>query len=66
MERNCAVIACGYWGRNLVPNFYQLGALRMVCDESSECRLTAATLAAYCEIVLEACKTFACMSMGGG
>jgi predicted dehydrogenase len=51
MERNIAVIGCGYWGKNLVRNFYQLGALRMVCDESSECRLTGATLAPDCEIV---------------
>jgi predicted dehydrogenase len=51
MERNIAVIGCGYWGKNLVRNFYQLGALRMVCDESEECRRTAATLAPDCEIV---------------
>jgi len=28
------VIGCGYWGRNLVRNFHQLGALRAVCDVS--------------------------------
>jgi UDP-2-acetamido-3-amino-2,3-dideoxy-glucuronate N-acetyltransferase len=28
-----AVIGAGCWGRNLVRNFYQLGALEMVCDE---------------------------------
>ena len=27
-----AVIGSGYWGRNLVRNFHQLGALRVVCD----------------------------------
>ncbi len=27
-----AVIGCGYWGKNLVRNFYQLGALAMVVD----------------------------------
>ena len=27
-----AVIGCGYWGRNLVRNFAQLGALSLVCD----------------------------------
>lgn len=26
------VIGCGYWGRNLVRNFHQLGALAAVCD----------------------------------
>jgi len=27
-----AVAGCGYWGKNLVHNFAQLGALRTVCD----------------------------------
>ena len=27
-----AVVGCGYWGKNLVRNFSQLGALGMVCD----------------------------------
>ena len=31
-----AVIGCGYWGRNLVRNFYELGALSLVCDRSPE------------------------------
>lgn len=51
MEPNVAVIGCGYWGKNLVRNFYELGALRMICDESSECRRTAAELAPDCEVV---------------
>ncbi len=29
-----AVIGSGYWGRNLVRNYYQLGALRVVCDRN--------------------------------
>jgi UDP-2-acetamido-3-amino-2,3-dideoxy-glucuronate N-acetyltransferase len=29
---NIAVIGNGYWGRNLVRNFYELGALGIVCD----------------------------------
>lgn len=32
MERNIAVIGCGYWGRNLVRNFAELGALHTICD----------------------------------
>ena len=32
MGRNIAVVGSGYWGRNLVRNFQQLGALLMVCD----------------------------------
>jgi UDP-2-acetamido-3-amino-2,3-dideoxy-glucuronate N-acetyltransferase len=27
-----AVVGCGYWGRNLVRNFHELGALAAVCD----------------------------------
>jgi UDP-2-acetamido-3-amino-2,3-dideoxy-glucuronate N-acetyltransferase len=27
-----AVVGMGYWGKNLVRNFHQLGALRVVCD----------------------------------
>ncbi len=34
MSRNIAVIGNGYWGKNLVRNFYQLGVLRLVCDEN--------------------------------
>jgi len=34
-----AVIGCGYWGKNLVRNFHQLGALQVVCDNAPE-RLT--------------------------
>jgi UDP-2-acetamido-3-amino-2,3-dideoxy-glucuronate N-acetyltransferase len=30
--RTVAVIGCGYWGKNIVRNFSELGALRMVCD----------------------------------
>jgi len=32
MERNIAVIGAGYWGKNLVRNFAQLGGLHTVCD----------------------------------
>jgi len=31
-----AVIGAGYWGRNLVRNFYELRALAAVCDASEE------------------------------
>ena len=27
-----AVIGCGYWGKNLIRNFHQLGALEAICD----------------------------------
>ncbi len=31
-----AVVGCGYWGKNLVRNFYELGALACVCDIREE------------------------------
>ena len=34
MSLNVAVIGNGYWGKNLVRNFFELGALRTVCDDS--------------------------------
>jgi len=38
-----AVIGCGYWGKNLVRNFHQLGALAAIHDASPQ---TAAALSA--------------------
>ncbi len=32
MTNRIAVIGCGHWGRNLVRNFAELGALAAVCD----------------------------------
>lgn len=34
MENQIAigVVGCGYWGKNLVRNFHQLGRLRAICD----------------------------------
>jgi UDP-2-acetamido-3-amino-2,3-dideoxy-glucuronate N-acetyltransferase len=29
------LVGCGYWGKNLVRNFYELGALRAICDVDS-------------------------------
>jgi len=31
-----AVIGCGYWGRNLVRNFHELGALSAICEANPE------------------------------
>src|SRR5947209_6610800 len=31
-----AVLGCGYWGKNLVRNFHELGALHTVCDPREE------------------------------
>ncbi len=46
-----AVVGCGYWGRNLVRNFSNLGAIRYVCDATEEGRATATLLAPDAEIV---------------
>ena len=34
--KHIAVIGMGYWGQNLVRNYYNLGVLRTVCDTNSE------------------------------
>jgi len=31
-----SVIGCGYWGKNLVRNFAELGTLHSVCDANQE------------------------------
>jgi UDP-2-acetamido-3-amino-2,3-dideoxy-glucuronate N-acetyltransferase len=41
-HQNVAVVGMGYWGKNLVRNFHQLGALYAVCDSQksveAECK----------------------------
>ena len=32
MKKNIAVVGCGYWGKNLVRNFSELGVLSSICD----------------------------------
>jgi len=32
MEKHIALIGCGYWGKNLVRVFYELGSLYAICD----------------------------------
>ena len=60
MARNCdpeapepkiAVIGCGYWGRNLVRVFRELGALVLVCDGQESGRREAQRLAPEAVIV---------------
>lgn len=31
---NVAVIGTGYWGKNLVRNYHELGALKLICDKN--------------------------------
>lgn len=36
MIKNIAVVGCGHWGKNLVRNFAELGALVAICDPNLE------------------------------
>ena len=45
MKISIAVFGCGYWGQNLVRNFYQLGALGLVCDPAESGRVRAGQIA---------------------
>ncbi len=36
MKKNIAVVGAGYWGKNLVRVFYELGALNTICDTNKE------------------------------
>lgn len=46
-----AMVGCGYWGKNLVRNFAQLRALRMVCDGAEAGRELAAQMAPHAKVV---------------
>lgn len=59
MKPTVAVIGCGYWGRNLVRNFHQLGALQLVCDTTEDGRASAAAMAPGCEVVSDPDAVFA-------
>lgn len=50
---NVAVLGCGYWGKNLVRNFHQLGALALVCDPSEQGRAKARELAPEAEVTAD-------------
>ncbi|MCK6626356.1 MAG: Gfo/Idh/MocA family oxidoreductase [Anaerolineae bacterium] len=54
-----AVIGCGYWGKNLVRNFNQLNALKLVCDLTPAGRATAAALSPQAAIVADVQRTLA-------
>jgi UDP-2-acetamido-3-amino-2,3-dideoxy-glucuronate N-acetyltransferase len=41
---NVAVVGCGYWGKNLIRNFSQLGVLRIFCDSNEPALKTQAAL----------------------
>lgn len=52
-QLSVAVIGCGYWGKNLVRNFNQLGALALVCDETPAGRAKATELAPDVPVVAQ-------------
>ncbi len=35
-SKNITVIGCGYWGKNLIRNFHEIGALAAVCDTDAD------------------------------
>jgi len=37
MKPKIGIIGCGYWGKHLVRNFHQLGALNAICDVNPAC-----------------------------
>ena len=61
-----AVLGCGYWGKNLVRNFGQLGSLTMVCDVTSDGQATAAQIAPQAHIVPEIQQVLVSDVDGGG
>jgi predicted dehydrogenase len=50
-QASVAVVGCGYWGKNLVRNFHQLGVLSLVCDSTPQGRKAASGIAPNIEIV---------------
>lgn len=58
-EASVAVIGCGYWGRNLVRNMRQFGALAMVCDATPAGQATARQLAPEVPVVAGIDEVFA-------
>lgn len=52
-EPGVAVVGCGYWGKNLVRNFHEIGNLKQVCDLSEEGRSRARTIAPEVDVTDE-------------
>ena len=56
---NLAVIGSGYWGKNLVRNFNDLGALHTICDKNAKTlqdfheNYPGAKIVTQCEAVFE-------------
>jgi predicted dehydrogenase len=54
-----AVVGCGYWGKNLVRNFSQLGVLAAVCEATPAGLETASKLAPEADLVPEIASVLA-------
>lgn len=63
-QPSVAVLGCGYWGKNLVRNFQQIGALDMVCDATAVGRAKAQELAPQARIETEAEAAFRSNAQG--
>src|SRR5204863_2520067 len=50
-QHTVAVIGCGYWGKNLVRNFHDLGALAVVCEPTPMGQQMAQALAPEATVV---------------
>src|SRR5436190_1208771 len=46
-----AVLGCGYWGQNLVRNFFELGSLDLICDTAEAGRARARETAPTVEVL---------------
>lgn len=55
-SKKVAVVGSGYWGKNLVRNFHELGALAFVCDVSPQATKTARELAGNIAVQPDFCK----------
>lgn len=53
-----AVIGAGYWGKNLVRNFYELGVLSLVCDSDEEILKRTKELYPDIEVTKDSSKIF--------
>lgn len=59
-----AILGCGYWGKNLVRNFAQLGALASITDATEVGRATASAIAPGVPIFADASDVFATDAQG--
>ena len=50
-QDSVCVVGCGYWGKNLVRNFFNLGSLAMICESGESGRDVAASIAPEVPVV---------------